>query len=40
LGRLNSGAINFYAYRNFLTNRSLLTEDGTILPRTLGLFTH
>jgi len=34
---LNGGAINYYASRIFLTNRSLLTEDGTISPRTLGL---
>lgn len=34
---LNGGAINYYASRIFLTNRTLLTEDGTIPPRTLGL---
>jgi glycogen debranching enzyme len=34
---LNGGAINYHASRIFLTNRSLLTEDGTIAPRTLGL---
>ena len=34
---LNGGAISYYACRIFLTNRSLLTEDGTIPPRTLGL---
>ncbi len=34
---LNGGAISYYASRIFLTNRSLLTEDGTIPPRTLGL---
>jgi glycogen debranching enzyme len=34
---LNGGAINYYASRIFLTNRPLLTEDGTIAPRTLGL---
>ncbi len=33
---LNGGAINYYASRIFLTNRSLLTEDGTIPQRTLG----
>jgi glycogen debranching enzyme len=33
---LNGGAISYYASRIFLTNRSLLTEDGTIPPRTLG----
>jgi glycogen debranching enzyme len=34
---LNGGAISYYAARIFLTNRALLTEDGTIPPRTLGL---
>ena len=34
---LNGGAISYYACRIFLTNRSVLTEDGTISPRTLGL---
>jgi glycogen debranching enzyme len=34
---LNGGAISYYASRTFLTNRALLTEDGTIPPRTLGL---
>src|SRR5215469_11056999 len=34
---LNGGAINYYASRIFLTNRALLTEDGTIPSRTLGL---
>ena len=34
---LNGGAISYYAARIFLTNRSILTEDGTIPPRTLGL---
>ena len=33
---LNGGAISYYASRIFLTNRSFLTEDGTIAPRTLG----
>jgi len=33
---LNGGAISYYASRIFLTNRSLLTEDGTIPQRTLG----
>src|SRR5437588_5681222 len=33
---LNGGAISYYASRIFLTNRSVLTEDGTIPPRTLG----
>jgi glycogen debranching enzyme len=34
---LNGGALSYYASRMFLTNRTLLTEDGTIPPRTLGL---
>jgi len=34
---LNGGAISYYASRIFLTNRPLVTEDGTIPPRTLGL---
>ena len=34
---LNGGAISYYASRIYLTNRSFLTEDGTIPPRTLGL---
>jgi glycogen debranching enzyme len=34
---LNGGAVSYYASRIFLTNRALLTEDGTIAPRTLGL---
>jgi len=34
---LNGGTISYYASRIFLTNRALLTEDGTIPPRTLGL---
>ena len=34
---LNGGPVNYYAARIFLTNRTILTEDGTILPRTLGL---
>jgi glycogen debranching enzyme len=33
---LNGGAINYYESRIFLTNRTFLTEDGTIPPRTLG----
>ena len=33
---LNGGAISYYASRIFLTNRSFLTEDSTIAPRTLG----
>jgi glycogen debranching enzyme len=34
---LNGGPINYYAARIFLTNRSILSEDGPIPPRTLGL---
>jgi glycogen debranching enzyme len=34
---LNGGPIDYYAARIFLTNKSILTEDGEILPRTLGL---
>jgi hypothetical protein len=34
---LNGGPISYDAARIFLTNRSILTEDGPIPPRTLGL---
>ncbi|MBV8377073.1 MAG: amylo-alpha-1,6-glucosidase [Verrucomicrobia bacterium] len=34
---LNGGAITYYTSRIFLTNRSILTEDGTIPQRELGL---
>src|SRR6201993_3675844 len=34
---LNGGPIDYYAARIFLTNKSILTEDGQIPPRTLGL---
>ena len=34
---LNGGPINYYAARIFLTNNSILTADGPIAPRTLGL---
>jgi glycogen debranching enzyme len=34
---LNGGAVNYYAARIFLTNRSIATKDGPIPPRTLGL---
>jgi glycogen debranching enzyme len=34
---LNGGPINYYAARIFLTNNTVLTEDGAIPPRTLGL---
>src|SRR6201997_1351151 len=34
---LNGGPVNYHAARIFLTNKSILTEDGAIPPRTLGL---
>jgi glycogen debranching enzyme len=34
---LNGGPVYYDAARIFLTNRAIPTEDGTILPRTLGL---
>jgi N-terminal domain of (some) glycogen debranching enzymes len=34
---LNGGPLNYFAARIFLTNRSILTEDGEIPSRTLGL---
>jgi glycogen debranching enzyme len=34
---LNGGPISYYAARIFLTNRSILTADGPIPPRMLGL---
>src|SRR6266516_5287355 len=34
---LNGGPINYHAARIFLTNKSILTEDGLITPRTIGL---
>jgi glycogen debranching enzyme len=34
---LNGGPVSYYAARIFLTNKSILTEDGAIAPRTLGL---
>jgi glycogen debranching enzyme len=34
---LNGGAISYYSCRIFLTNRRLLSEDGAISERTLGL---
>ena len=34
---LNGGPINYFAARIYLTNKSILTEDGPIPPRTLGL---
>ena len=33
---LNGGAISYYASRIYLTNPTVLTEDGTIPPRALG----
>jgi hypothetical protein len=34
---LNGGPVNYYASRIFLTNKPILTADGPIPPRTLGL---
>jgi glycogen debranching enzyme len=34
---LNGGPVDYFAARIFLTNKSILTEDGPIAPRTLGL---
>ena len=34
---LNGGATNYYTSSVYLTNRTILTEDGAIQPRTLGL---
>jgi glycogen debranching enzyme len=34
---LNGGATSYYTSKVFLTNRRVLTEDGPIEPRTLGL---
>ena len=34
---LNGGPISYYAARIYLTNKSILTEDGSIPSRTLGL---
>src|SRR6516164_11439080 len=34
---LNGGPISYYAARIYLTNKSILTEDGLIPSRTLGL---
>src|SRR5215468_2264213 len=34
---LNGGAISHYSCKVYLTNRTILTEDGAIAPRTLGL---
>jgi glycogen debranching enzyme len=34
---LNGGPLNYHSARIFLTNKPLLTEDGPIPPRTLGL---
>src|SRR6478736_2856366 len=34
---LNGGPVSYYASLIFLTNKTILTEGGTIPPRTLGL---
>ena len=34
---LNGGVVNYFAARIFLTNKSILTEEDTIAPRSLGL---
>jgi hypothetical protein len=34
---LNGGPVSYFAARIFLTNKSVLTEDGPISARTLGL---
>src|SRR5215470_6231605 len=34
---LTGGPVSYYAARIFLTNRLIRTEDGSIMPRTLGL---
>ena len=34
---LNGGAVSYYEARIYLTNRLILTEDGPVSPRTLGL---
>jgi len=34
---LNGGATSYYTSKVFLTNRTVMTEDGPIAPRTLGL---
>ena len=34
---LNGGAISYYSSKVYLTNRTILTEDGSIPARTLGL---
>jgi glycogen debranching enzyme len=34
---LNGGPVKYHAARIFLTNRAILSEDGAILPRTIGL---
>ena len=34
---LNGGATTYYTSTVYLTNRTILTEDGPIPPRTLGL---
>src|SRR5215468_8135051 len=34
---LNGGSASYYSCKVYLTNRTILTEDGAIPPRTLGL---
>ena len=34
---LNGGVVSYDAARIFLTNKSILTEEGAIAPRSLGL---
>jgi hypothetical protein len=34
---LNGGPVTYHAARIFLTNTAILTEDGAISPRTVGL---
>jgi glycogen debranching enzyme len=34
---LNGGGVSYYCSKVYLTNRTILTEDGPIPPRTLGL---
>src|ERR1700756_136309 len=34
---LNGGAVSYFGARVFLTNKAILTEDGVIPPRVLGL---
>src|SRR5262245_64797874 len=34
---LNGGATSYYTSKVFIANRTVITEDGAIAPRTLGL---